>query len=322
MGITRIRPGLQMQDGSINSNKLADSSVTPLKIAGTIAGDGLIRDGLTGIVDISLDAAGLEILSDKIFLKSNVTLGGNAFNGPNEFVRLLGDGKLPVLDGSNLTNIAPLEAIASSDLTDLEGAVNTASGAVKLDGSGKLPAIDGSALTNLPGGGGGAWTKITEQSVTVDAQNFTVISGLNIDTDKIYKLYITTTKSTVSQANLGGAAATKIHFNGDNTDTNYRTASSRADTVEQNIFGAFPVIGDVAIGPVDSHLIEATIMRAPDGTVGVISQCTATSLTTPAKLAMGVYAVQWNIIANLTSLRVDSFWGMGVGSRLSLFKAS
>lgn len=38
-------------------------------------------------------------------LDGTVTVQGNSFNGPLQLVQLLGNGKLPVLDGSNLTNI-------------------------------------------------------------------------------------------------------------------------------------------------------------------------------------------------------------------------
>lgn len=38
-------------------------------------------------------------------LSSQVTTQGNSFNGPSQLVQLLGNGKLPALDGSNLTNV-------------------------------------------------------------------------------------------------------------------------------------------------------------------------------------------------------------------------
>jgi trimeric autotransporter adhesin len=118
MGLTKIR-GKQIKAETVTNNEIKDGSIT----------------------DIELSPS------------TNTTLQGNTFNGANQLVKLLSDGKLPVLDGSNLTGIAPTEAIASSDLTDFEGAVNSANGAVKLDGSGKLPALDGSALTGIAAGG-------------------------------------------------------------------------------------------------------------------------------------------------------------------------
>jgi len=84
--------------------------------------------------------------------QSSTTLQGNTFNAADRLVQVLSDGKLPALDGSNLTGLSISESIASSDLTDFEGAVNAANGAVKLDGSGNLPALDGSALTGISAG--------------------------------------------------------------------------------------------------------------------------------------------------------------------------
>ena len=82
----------------------------------------------------------------------------------NKIVQLDGSGKLPAVDGSQLTNLALTESgdiesvIAGTGLTggaitgDATLAVDvgtTANKIVQLDGTGKLPAIDGSLLTNL-----------------------------------------------------------------------------------------------------------------------------------------------------------------------------
>lgn len=45
---------------------------------------------------------------------SSVTLQGNTFNGANQLVQLLGNGFLPVLNGSNLTNVTAASVAASS----------------------------------------------------------------------------------------------------------------------------------------------------------------------------------------------------------------
>ena len=62
---------------------------------------------------------------DDARLSANVTLQGNAFNGVNQLLQLDGDGKLPSVDGSALTNLS------AANLT------------------GALPALDGGALSNV-----------------------------------------------------------------------------------------------------------------------------------------------------------------------------
>jgi hypothetical protein len=85
-------------------------------------------------------------------LSTNVTLQGNTFNGGSQLVQLESDAKLPVLDGSNLTNVGGGGSNDASDLTvgTLDDArlsanvttqgntFNAANKLVKLDGSGNM----------------------------------------------------------------------------------------------------------------------------------------------------------------------------------------
>ena len=60
-------------------------------------------------------------------LPSSVTTEGNTFNGNSQLVKTTSDGKLPVLDGSLLTNVATIltfEAVITSDLTISTGFPN------------------------------------------------------------------------------------------------------------------------------------------------------------------------------------------------------
>ncbi len=66
----------------------------------TLAGD-LSLQGTAGQITISSNGTDTLTLS----LNSAVTLQGNTFNGVNQLVRLGASGELPVLDGSNLTNL-------------------------------------------------------------------------------------------------------------------------------------------------------------------------------------------------------------------------
>jgi hypothetical protein len=71
-----------------------DTEVNNLRVApGTIVVNGGGTNASTGSTNTAQP------------LGSNVTTAGNEFNGPNELVQLGTDGKLPVLDGSNLTAV-------------------------------------------------------------------------------------------------------------------------------------------------------------------------------------------------------------------------
>ncbi len=111
-------------------------------------------------------------------LTSNVTLLGNTFNGNSQLIKNEANGKLPALDGSNLTNITvanlasgTLPALNGSNLTNLN-ATNFSTGTVadarltsnvtllgnafngnnqlvQLNGTGIFPTLNGSNLSNL-----------------------------------------------------------------------------------------------------------------------------------------------------------------------------
>jgi len=66
--------------------------------------------------------------------KPDLTIQGNVFNGANQLVQLLGDGKLPVLDGSNLTGL-PTAFLADGAVTTAKlanGAVTDAKAALSV----------------------------------------------------------------------------------------------------------------------------------------------------------------------------------------------
>ncbi len=90
-------------------------------------------------------------------LSSDVTLQGNTFNVANKLVQLDGTGALPVVSGSNLTNLNASQ-ITSGTLGDsrlsanvtLQGnTFNVANKLVQLTGSGALPTLSGVNLTSL-----------------------------------------------------------------------------------------------------------------------------------------------------------------------------
>lgn len=98
----------------------------------------------------------------------NVTTQGNTFNGANQLLKLDASGKIPAVDGSQLTAVP-------STVTTQGNTFNGTNQLVKTDGSGKLPAIDGSQLTNIPSGTtpmqkfdmSGAQTSITLTDISI-----------------------------------------------------------------------------------------------------------------------------------------------------------
>ncbi len=152
-----------------------------LSVAGAITGDG---SGLTNINGAQITSGSIADTS----LSSNVTLAGNSFNGANQLVQLNGSGALPVLSGTNLTNLSGSnittgtlsdsilssnvtlagntfngasqllrlnaggkvdDSLLSTNITVLGNSFNGINQLVQLNGSGALPALSGSNLTNL-----------------------------------------------------------------------------------------------------------------------------------------------------------------------------
>lgn len=157
-------------DGSQLTNLSGGGDIT-----GVTAGTGLTGGGLSGSVTIAVDA------------------GTTA----NKIVQLDATGKLPAVDGSQLTNLTgDISAVTAG--TGLTGGATTgaatlnvdvgttANKIVQLDAAGKLPAIDGSQLTNLvsatiadgsiTGGSAGAGVKIAANTIT-DANILSLNAG-------------------------------------------------------------------------------------------------------------------------------------------------
>lgn len=157
-------PGVQ-ESGSINisGDGLFAGDIT----AATVNGNG---SGLTNL-DASNVSSGT--LNDSR-LSANVTLQGNTFNGINQLVQLNGSGILPILDGSQLTNVLAAnslqlggqgasyylnasnlnsgtlsDALLSSNVTLQGNTFNGPNQLVKLTAGGILPVLNGSQLTNV-----------------------------------------------------------------------------------------------------------------------------------------------------------------------------
>ena len=119
----------------------------------------------------------LSDLNSASIARTNLGLGNVAIwdvgTSATNIVQVDGTGKLPAIDGSQLTNLSATDNTKLAILNDLNdlndvptartnlglgtsAVLDVGTGAndiVQLDGSSKLPAIDGSQLTNLPSGG-------------------------------------------------------------------------------------------------------------------------------------------------------------------------
>lgn len=156
-GITnsKISAGANIDWSKINKTGATASDVGAVPTTRTITpGTGLLGGG-----DLSTDRS------------LSVNVGTNA----GQIIQVEPDGKLPVIDGSNLTNLTWSQIVSSTlpEITPGVGLTSTGSLAsgqtlnvdvgtganqiVRLDGNAKLPAVDGSQLTNL-GTNFGKWS--------------------------------------------------------------------------------------------------------------------------------------------------------------------
>ncbi|MEP5364744.1 MAG: hypothetical protein ABJQ37_12915 [Reichenbachiella sp.] len=115
-----------------------------------------IVDGsqLTNLPVTPVNSDGTTVLGDGDATALNVNVGV----GPNQIVQLDASSRLPIVDGSQLTNL-PITPVNSDGTTVLGDGDATAlnvnvgigpSQIVQLDASSRLPSVDGSQLTNLP----------------------------------------------------------------------------------------------------------------------------------------------------------------------------
>ncbi|MDA8242723.1 MAG: SUMF1/EgtB/PvdO family nonheme iron enzyme, partial [Elusimicrobia bacterium] len=114
---------------------------------GTVAGGG----GMTGVISnanqFSGDGAGV---GTSLTLKSSsVTLQGNSFNGAGQLVRLDGAGKLPAVDGSQLTSL-PVDTIAAA----LGAGSNAGGTGITNLGNVAIGAVSAGTSLDVKGGGG------------------------------------------------------------------------------------------------------------------------------------------------------------------------
>jgi hypothetical protein len=169
-GITNIDgsqiTGGSIADGSLSGNvTLLGNTFNGLNQLVKLDGAGALP-ALNGAALTSLDGANISTgtVADAR-LSTNITKLGNSFNGVSQLVQLDSSGKLPVLDGSNLTNITGssltglnatnlstgtlADARLSTNVTLMGSAFNSASQLVQLNANSELPALSGVNLTAI-----------------------------------------------------------------------------------------------------------------------------------------------------------------------------
>lgn len=165
-----------------------------------------VYNGLNGTGLVNSVMAGANVTVDStdptipiVGLDTNVTVQGNTFNGAEQLVKLGVDGKLPAIDGSNLTNMAgAVTSVAgkvgsvvldTADVVGLDTALSSKQATLvsgdtiktingdSILGSGNISTVD---TTKLPLAGGtmtGAITAIRETKVAMAANNIDLATG-------------------------------------------------------------------------------------------------------------------------------------------------
>ncbi len=175
--------------GTVTTNANLTGNVTSVGNATTIASLPAISGAnLTNITAANI--TGTNTLPAGV-LPTTATVQGNIFNGNSQLVQLSATGKLPAVDGSQLTNIPAGTANAinlstatvsgtlpaanlPATATTQGNTFNGNSQLVQLSAAGKLPAVDGSQLTNLPAAGAAAAGTLTGTTLASNVVNSSI----------------------------------------------------------------------------------------------------------------------------------------------------
>ena len=187
-----------------------------------------VYNGADGTVLVNSVVAGANVTVDStdpispiVGLGANVTVQGNTFNGAEQLVKLGVDGKLPAIDGSNLTNmVGAVTSVAgkvgsvvldTADVVGLDTALSSKQATLvsgtniktinggSILGSGNITTVDSTKLPLTGGTMTGAITAIRETKVAMAANNIDLATG-NLFT----KTITTATTLTISNALADG----------------------------------------------------------------------------------------------------------------------
>gem|GEM_PF-6413442 len=222
--------------------------------------------------------------------KSSVTVQGNVFGGPGQLVQLLMDGKLPVLNGSNLTDlpVAGIPSGASGNLMISDGTVWT---------SAAVPTWNQSTTGNAA-----TATTLTGLSATVANLN-TVTGALGTAAFTASGAYATAAQGTLAANALPSASFTDAAVTG-KLLTGYTGVAGTVDAADSVLGAINKLSGNIAAkgdGTVTGVTGTAPVASS-GGTAPVISMAAASSGVNG--YMTGVYAAKLDGIAAGANLYV------------------
>jgi len=161
------------------------------------------------------------------------------------------------------------------------------------------------------GGITAGWEKIAEIDVAADTTTITV-TGLDINTDKVYHLLLKVKNPTGSVCDL------RIYIENDLTDTNYYSQHHHVHgTACDNVIRNYPEITRVEAG--QEAFISLLMVRTPDGEMRFLSM---SAMTVTSVFALEVHAGRYvPAIANITRIDIQASVtdSIGAGSKLIIF---
>ena len=205
---------------------------------------------------------------------ANTTLQGNTFNGVSQLVQTTADGKLPILDGSNLTGVSTVNTLA--DLTDITITALTDAQVLTYDsGTGKWVNAGSTTSENLintptitsPTTGaidfiGAVTATYATASNYAGAQDYVKWEAGNSDFSTIYDSYEGSSNLTIWAPSIG-LPLTTAYVRVKQGSGNHRSEwSSTINFTTPNISIATPMITSPIDGAIDVSLIPTIVSSA------------------------------------------------------------
>ena len=208
--------------------------------------------------------------------------------GANRFLLLDSTGKIPAVDGSQVTAIAAGNIATGTIPIARIDTGTTANKIVKLDGNAKLPALDGSLITSMPG----ATKNASDPVITTNPSGGVGTEWHNTSTGEVYVCTNATTGANIWK-NVGGLAGDISGFRWQGSEYGYvsggYSAPNRKDHIQRYSFAS------------DANATDGgNLTHARNGLGGAKS-------TTHGYVSGGVNGGYVNIIDRFEFANVDSF---------------
>lgn len=212
-----------MENGIADAHTTLDSLSIPTKTTDLINDSGFITNTVNNLTNYTLSSnlstvattGDYNDLTNKPTIPDNITTMGNTFNEANQLVQLDASGKLPAIDGSQLTGIS------SGELYELPIASTSTLGGIKI-GSGL--SIDDTGVVTVTSGPGGTtdYTALTNkpQVNSIELVGNKSLSDLGIQPAGTY------VTDTELEAKNYLTSSTLV------SDTNFEALQNQADTTD------------------------------------------------------------------------------------------